>query len=96
MSTRKVREIRQSLLAKGFHQQQSHHEMYWFEVDGKRTSVRTRLSHGAKEYDDRLLALMSRQLHLTRKEFERLVDCPMTGEEYRGLLIQRGAITIHL
>ncbi len=94
MSTRKVRDIRRSLLVKGFEQQLTHHEMFWLIVNGKRTSVRTRLSHGAREYDDRLLSLMARQLHLSRREFDQLLDCPMSAEDYLRLLIDRGLVQI--
>jgi len=54
--------------------------------------VRTRISHGAKEYGDRLLSLVSRELHLTRRELDDLIGCPMSGDAYLQLLIARGVV----
>jgi len=50
------------------------------------------MSHGAKEYGDTLLSLMARELHLTRKELDALIQCPMSGEAYADLLIARGIV----
>jgi len=68
--------------------------MFWLEVSGRRTSIRTRISHGAREYDDHLLSLMARQLYLTRKELNQVLDCPMSGEDYLRILIQRGIVRL--
>jgi len=89
VSTRKTREIKSSLLVKGFQQESTHHEMYWLYISGKRTSIRTRISHGASEYDDKLLGLMAKQLKLRRNEFDEFIECPLTIEEYLKLLIER-------
>src|SRR5205807_6554339 len=94
VSTRPTREIKQALLDKGFEEQSTHHEMYWLRVRGKRTSIRTRISHGKREYGDSLLAQMARQLKLQRDEFEDLVDCPLTAEGYIALLVERGEIQL--
>lgn len=92
MSTRKTKDIKKSLLAKGFQQESTHHEMYWFYIGEKRTSVRTRISHGATEYDDKLMGLMARQLKLRRSEFDDLIKCPLSGEGYSKLLIEQGHV----
>jgi len=61
-------------------------------MNGKITSVHTFLSHGQKEYSPDLLAKMKNQLHLSGKEFTNLIQCPLTGEQYLQLLIERGVI----
>lgn len=91
---RKTKTIRTALLKKGFFAADTHHEMFWLVVDGKKTSVRTRISHGAKEYGDELLALVARQVGLSKQELYRLVDCPMDGDKLRALLIERGKVRL--
>ena len=91
---RKTRTIRAAFLSKGFIADETHHEMFWFVVGGKKTSVRTRISHGAKEYGDQLLTLMSRQIGLNKSELYRLVDCPMDGEKLKTLLVGRGKVRL--
>jgi hypothetical protein len=91
---RKTKAIRAALLKKGFVADDTHHEMFWLVVDGKKTSARTRISHGAKEYGDELLALVARQVGLGKQEMYRLIDCPMGGEKLRALLVERGRIRL--
>ncbi|MFA5269753.1 MAG: hypothetical protein WC379_17445 [Methanoregula sp.] len=38
------------------------------------------------------LAKMKNQLHLSDKEFTSLIQCPLTGEQYLQLLVDRGVI----
>jgi hypothetical protein len=89
MSPRPTRTIRGSLLKKGFVEERTHHLFFWLHVDGRRTDVYTFISHGAKECDNVLLALMARQLKLSRAQLDALIDCWMGGEGYvealRGL-----------
>ena len=84
--------MRAAFLAKGFISDETHHEMFWLVVGGKKTSIRTRISHGAKEYGDQLLTLVSRQIGLSKTELYRLVDCPMDGEKLKALLVERRKI----
>jgi len=91
---RKTKVIRAALMKKGFIADDTHHEMFWMVVDGKKTSIRTRISHGAKEYGDELLALVARQVGLSKQELNRLIDCPMDGRKLRALLVERGRIRL--
>ena len=91
---RKIKAIRAALMKKGFIADDTHHEMFWLVVDGKKTSIRTRISHGAKEYGDELLALVARQVGLSKQELFRLIDCPMDGQKLRSLLVERGRIRL--
>ena len=94
MSTIKTKDIRKALTGKGFRVVESHHEMLWFFVEGKKTSIRTRLSHGSEEYDDGLLGQMAGQLKLKRADLDRLIECPLTEEEYANDLIQNGHVRL--
>jgi hypothetical protein len=91
---RKTRAIRAALLSKGFIADDTHHEMFWLVVDGKKTSVRTRISHGVAEYGDNLLALIARQIGLNNRGLYSLVDCPMDGERLKKVLTERGKIRL--
>lgn len=91
---RKTKTIRAALLKKGFIADDTHHEMFWLVVDGKKTSIRTRISHGAKEYGDDLLGMVARLIGLNKQELYRLIDCPMDREKLRSLLIERGKVKI--
>jgi hypothetical protein len=94
MTTAKTKDIRKALTGKGFQNTESHHEMFWLFAYGKKTSIRTRLSHGCEEYDDSLLGLMAKQLKLKRGELNRLIECPMSGDEYLDGLVQRGHVRL--
>lgn len=94
MSTQRTRDIKSALLEKGFREDKTHHEMFWLYVDGRKTSVRTRLSHGVREYGDGLLGPMAKQLRLRRKQLDDLIECPLTKDSYSELLLKRGEITL--
>ena len=88
MGTHKTRDIRSALLGKGFRESETHHEMYWFYAGERKTSVRTRISHGCNEYGDSLLSQMATQLKLRRRDLDDLIACPLSGEEYLERLLQ--------
>ena len=69
---------------------ESHHKIFYLYNKGKVTGVHTFLSYGVREYNADLLAKMRNQLHLSGKELEDLIRCPLSGEEYLKLLEERG------
>ena len=80
------------MLAKGFEQQVTHHEMYWLVVDGIKRPIHTFLSHGAREYGDSVLGKVAQQLRLRRKELDALIECSLDGQGYVLLLKERGVL----
>jgi hypothetical protein len=68
VSANPTRKIRGALLAKGFQQDATHHEMYWLVVKGLKLPVHTNLSHGIRDYGSTLLGMMARELRLRRSE----------------------------
>lgn len=78
----KARDVLKGLERKGFSQSESDHSFMVLYVNGKKTPIRTRVSHGSDEIDDHLIHLMSRQLWLDKKKFMELIDCPFTFPEY--------------
>ena len=89
MRTCKTRDIAAALLKKGFEERSSHHRIFYLIVDSKISGVHTFLSHGVKEYNADLLTKMRTQLHITAKELDDLIQCPLSGEEYVMLLVER-------
>jgi hypothetical protein len=94
MASRKAREIKDSLIKKGFISVQRDHTYLFLYVDGRKSSIHTKISHGIKEYGDNLLSLMSRQLHLSTKQLDDLLDCPLSYDDYLSILKDKKEIAI--
>lgn len=58
----------------------------WFEREINGNVVSTEISHGAREIDDNLLLLMSRQIRITLPQFKEAVSCTFSGEQYTEVL----------
>lgn len=86
----KTRKISSSLQSKGFEKIESDHTFYWFFLEGLRTHIKTKISHGKNEYGDYLLSAMRKQLKLNSPlELKDLINCPMSQERYIELLRER-------
>ena len=79
-------------MRKGFRRDDTHHRAYWLYVNGRKSAIRTRISHGAAEYDANLLGQVKRQLRLTNPQFEDFVACPLDAEGYLQILRDRGFV----
>lgn len=84
--------VRNSLLEKGFGLENNNHKMFYYYMDGKRTSIRTMISHNSDEIDDFLIGKMKNQLKLSKEQFLDLVDCPLTKEELRRYYLENGIV----
>jgi hypothetical protein len=90
---RKQVDVEKSLVAKGFQPSKGDHNYFhYYSIAGKKTRVFTKTSHGAREIDDSLLGCMARQLKLGRRDFDRLVDCPLDRDTYEQKLIEQGLV----
>ena len=93
---RNRRKIARSLLAKGFQLEQHHrdHDYYFFVVNDEVTPIYTKLSRGRKykTLGDDLLTAMSRQLHLSKGQFDKLIACPWDRARYTRHLRSEGKI----
>ncbi|MEP7219563.1 MAG: type II toxin-antitoxin system HicA family toxin [Bacteroidota bacterium] len=90
---RNKRDVEASLRKKGFVQDERHHHYFIYQtLDGRKTTVRTRTSHSGKELGVQLLKLMARQCCLDRDQFQQLVDCPLSREQYETLLDDLGEL----
>ena len=94
MRPRKSKDIAGPLRKKGFLEKAggSHHAQYYLLVQGKKTHIKTYLSHGkGMEYSSGLMKAVKKQLCFKEDaDAERFLDCPMSGEEYVALLRKQG------
>ena len=88
MPVRAKRDVEASLKKKGFRADEGdHHWFFYWTADGKKTTVRTKTSHGTtKDLGDGLLKEMARQIRISKGQFLDLVDCPMSREQYQECL----------
>jgi hypothetical protein len=69
----------------------SPHPVFWYYLDGKK-ELRVTLPNihgGAGSVSTGFLQQIKRSLRLSNREFEELVDCPLTAEEFETLLRER-------
>ncbi len=92
LAVRAKRDVESTLLKKGF--QRDHGDHVWFiyyTQEGKKTTVRTKTSHGStKDLGDSLLKEMSRQVRISKSQFLDLIDCPLSQAAYEKLLSEGG------
>jgi hypothetical protein len=86
MGPRKTKDIKTCLENKGFVPEQRDHSFFFLHINGRKSSVRTKVSHGSKEYGANLLSLVARQLHLSTAQLDDFLDCPLSHEEYVKIL----------
>lgn len=86
-TTVKTKDIDRSLCKKGFEcVKDSDHVRYILYVNGVKTRIRTKMSHGENEIGDNLVLKMSHQLKLSKSGFMDLIRCPLSKEEYVKIL----------
>lgn len=88
------RAVQAAILKKGFRVSQGDHRWYILYVEDRKHRIKTFVSHGSTHsIDSYLQGRMSRQMHLTRSEFNHFVECPLTAGQYAGLMRERGQIS---
>ena len=99
MKPRPAKDIEKTLLKKGFEKlssnKKTHHSFYYFIHEGKRTSINTYLSHGAKsnEYGSGLMNKIQHQLKFKDSKLaESFLDCPFKEEQYIEMLKKNGEL----
>jgi len=86
----KATDISKALKKKGFKERTGDHFFYILHINGKKTQIRTKISHDRKEYGISLLKLIWKQLKLNKKGLQNLIDCPMSYEDYVAHLEENG------
>jgi predicted RNA binding protein YcfA (HicA-like mRNA interferase family) len=94
LAVRAKKEVESALLKKGFRKADGdHHWFVYWSLDGRKTTVRTKTSHGStKDLGDGLLKEMARQTRIQKAEFLNLVDCPMSQQQYDKILNDAGHV----
>ena len=94
MRPRKTKDLEKTLKRKGFDEDlDSDHKRYTFIYNGITTHIGTYLSHGMKDYDKNLMALIKKQLKFdSSKAADNFFDCPFTKENYIQMLIKKGEL----
>lgn len=86
-------EIEKNLPKKGFRKDKSGHHIYFYhEYQGQETGAYTFISHSAKQKDisGDLVLNMRKQLRLdTAREAVDLMKCPMNGEGFNRILVEK-------
>ena len=82
--------IKRNLVKKGFRESNTDHKRYYYySTEGKKTDIRTKLSHGDKTISKDLIAKMAKQIKLTNGEFVRFASCDISQEEYEEIVNSR-------
>lgn len=82
-------DVESALQRKGFKQRNTDHSYFhFFDKEGKKTIVNTKTSFGSKykTLGPQLVTQMARQCKLTKAQFQQLVDCTLSHEDYEAIL----------
>jgi len=93
-SVRSGRSIDSAMQKKGFlrNSDADHVHYYFLHSTGARTRIKTKMSHGmmGSTLSAKLIGDMAKQLHLSKKQFLELIDCPLDENGYRQILRDAG------
>lgn len=93
MNPRNRKNVEQVLERKGFTKNQTDHRKFiYYLLTGEKTAVWTKTSHGSShsEISSSNQRKMAKQCKLRNKDFDRLLDCPLSREEYQKRLEEGG------
>lgn len=91
----KTRKIASALKTKGFKivKEKEDHIYYFLFINGKKTQIHTKLSHGITEYSNDLLSNVQKQLNFEKKdELLRFIDCSIKLPTYITMLENKSII----
>jgi len=90
----KSNKLQKALSAKGFQRSNHHHKLYIFYCDGKRTDIKTMVSHGANhDIGPPLLSKIKKQLLLdSMEQLIDLIECPLTKDDLERIYEDKGKI----
>jgi hypothetical protein len=91
------RDIKSSLLKKGFKEENRDHWVFRLYVNNKKTSISTKVSFGSnyREIGEDLIQKMKKELCMPNKKyFIDFVECFVTGDKYTADLISGNKIKI--
>lgn len=95
MASLSVRDVKSSLERKGFRKHDGHHSFFvYYSTSNLKTGVRTKVSHGENQIGDKLIGAMARQCRLSKDDFKKLIECPLSREQYEAMLVEAGELKL--
>ena len=89
----KASKIQKNLKKKGFTEERGDHlYFHYYDEKGNKTIAWTKLSHSANEIGEPLISQMAKQTQLSKPEFERLINCTLSKEDYNSILKKKGIV----
>lgn len=88
MTVLKATAIDSALTKKGFRRIEERKHIFYqlLNSDGKKTAVRTMMSHNGQEVSGNLLSNMAKQTKLTKDQFIKLIQCTLSKDDYYKIL----------
>jgi len=89
------REVERGLIGKGFYRYDKKHIFFrYVTLNGKHTSIVTHISRsaGGRDITAGLIGAMASQCKISKNQFNLLVSCELTREDYEKLLLEKGLI----
>ncbi|MDD2331249.1 MAG: hypothetical protein PHI68_01210 [Candidatus Cloacimonetes bacterium] len=88
--------ITDGLIKKGFRVQESDHIRFvYYTFDNIKTAIHTKISRGSSnEVDDYIIAQISKQCRLRKKDLFDLLNCPLERTDYEKMMIKEGFIKL--
>ena len=82
MPNLKAHKVITNLCKKGFKTKENDHTYLVLYVEGKKTAIYTKISHGEIEISKSLVSKMAKQIGLSTLDFIDFATCKMSEEEY--------------
>lgn len=92
MAVLKTIQINKALTRKGFEKDDKDHHFYYYVYKGKKTRIFTKYSHSSSEIGDSLIKKMADQVKLDKEQFKELIQCTLSGEDYKKILEDKGLV----
>lgn len=87
MTSLSSREVYDALASKGFRNSNTDHKRLILYINGGKTGIHTKISHGPQhDIHDGLIARMKKQLRLSKSQFLDLIKCPLSYDDYVDIL----------
>jgi len=82
-----VRKVIKKLDLEPGNSKRSKHDQFWYRLDGKKVTKITmpNVHGGSGSMSTGFLKQIRKRLRLDTSQFEDLVDCPLSAEEYEGI-----------
>lgn len=90
MTQLKPRVVERGLTSKGFRPSEGDHLRFVFYYGGKKTEIRTMVSHNSRDIGDELIHRMATQTRLSKSDFVELISCTLSEVEYIAKLRTAG------